>query len=76
MQLLTPSISHTSTIASVSPVTDSAGSKNNSNIIDSELTSNFNSDYEEEIDGESNQRYDFSLFHEVIDDVSVQKQKK
>ena len=61
-------------------MSDSAGSKNNSNsnVIDSELTSSFNSDYEdeEEIDGESNQRYDFSLFHEVIDDVSVPKQKK
>ncbi|CAO1421658.1 unnamed protein product [Diamesa serratosioi] len=80
IQLTTPTVSLSSTIASVSPVTDSAGSKNNSNSnrIDSELTSNFNSDYEdeEEIDDESNQRYDFSLFHEVIDDVSVQKQKK
>ncbi|CAO1421648.1 unnamed protein product, partial [Diamesa tonsa] len=70
----------TSTIASLSPVSDSAGSKNNSNsnVIDNELTSSFNSDYEddEEIDGESNHRYDFSLFHEVIDDVSVPKQKK
>lgn len=61
-------------------MSDSAGSKNNSNsnVVDNELTSSFNSDYEddEEIDGESNQRYDFSLFHEVIDDVSVPKQKK
>lgn len=61
-------------------MSDSAGSKNNSNcnVIDGELTSSFNSDYEdeEEIDDERNQRYDFSLFHEVIDDVAVPKQKK
>lgn len=78
---MTPSVSLTSTAVSVTPETDSAGNNLNtksSDFVDIELMSSLESEYgyEAEEDTVTSQNYDFSLFHEVLEEVSIPKQKR
>lgn len=78
--LETPSVSSTSSTLSASPETDSAGNNNNTNeshFVDCEVMSSFASEYDcdEDADCEQN-NYDFSLFHEVLEEFPVAKQKR
>lgn len=71
-------MSVTSTAVSVSPETDSAGNDLNSkssNFADYELMSSLESEYNYE-DNACRQNYDFRLFHEALEEVSISKQKR
>lgn len=76
--LVTPSMSLTSTTAvsvSVSPETDSAGNNLNtkgSDFVDYELMSSLESEYNYD-ETAGSQNYDFRLFHEALEEVSIPK---
>lgn len=79
--VLTPSMSLTSTAVSLSPETDSAGNNMNtkgSEFVDYELMSSLESDYNYPEDGQTSgsQSFDFRLFHRSLDEISITKQKR
>lgn len=76
---MTPSVS--SNAFSVSPETDSAGNNLNtksSNFVDCELMNSLESEYDYEGEEETacSQNYDFRLFHEVLEEIPIVKQKR
>lgn len=78
MNLVTPSASLTSAV-SVTP--DSAGNNSNTrgmNFADYELLDSLESDftYEDEEETAPSQNFDFSSFHDVLDDIPASKQKR
>lgn len=82
---MTPSASQTPSTLSVSPETDSAGNNLNtksSDFADCELISSLESEYtyeeeeEEEEDSAGSQSYNFRLFHEALQGVTIPKKKR
>lgn len=78
--LVTPSVSRMS-VVSVTPETDSAGNNLNtksSDLVDREFASSLESEfgYEGEEDTASSRNFDFRLFHEVLEDIPISKQKR
>lgn len=63
---------------SVTPESDSAGDNVNTKSFDSELLSSLQSeyDYDAEEDTISSRNYDFRLFHQVLEEVVIPKQKR
>lgn len=65
----------------MTPETDSAGNNLNtksSDLVDCELMSSLESeyDYEGEDDTASGQKFDFRLFHQVLEDIPIPRQKR